>query len=182
MKQTKAINPYMYKLLIEKEMDDFSVLEARDELVSTTEHMTDLDEARRVIYRQILSFLRKGWLVHCGNGRDKRYSQTELFKQLSVEPKASRKQVSLPRDSDYSTQHCSLTALAKEKKQYEGELAITLGEVEEYQSLMERFPKNRDALFPLFSEAKERSAKLLGKMNALSNAIQMLRTQVAVSC
>ena len=182
MKQTKAINPYMYKLLIEKEMNDFSVLEARDELVSSIEGMTNLDDVRRVIYRQILSFQRKGWLVHSGNGRNKRYSQTESFKQLSLQPLLSKKQKNLFKNSELDSKECSVTALVREKKQYEGELAITLGEVEEYQSLMERFPKNRDALLPLFSEAKERSAKLLGKMNALSNTIQTLRTLVAASC
>ncbi|MGF1727820.1 hypothetical protein [Photobacterium nomapromontoriensis] len=180
MKQIKAINPYMYKLLIEKEMDDFSVLEARDELVASDSSLTNLDEARRLVYRHIMSFERRGWLMPSGNGRAKKYAQSEVFKQLVLQLKPQ--QTLLLQDRALAPYPCSLMALAKEKKQHEGELAITLGEVEEYQSLIARFPENHDALLPLFTEAKERSAKLLGKMNALSNAIQTLRSPATASC
>ncbi|MBF4381914.1 hypothetical protein EAY01_23265, partial [Vibrio anguillarum] len=62
MKKSKKINAYMFNLLIEKEMDNFLVVELRDALMSITKNVTHPDEARKYVYRQILSFERKGWL------------------------------------------------------------------------------------------------------------------------
>ena len=69
----------------------------------------------------------------------------------------------------------SLNTLAQEKKLHEGELAITLGEIEEYQSLLMRFPNNKQEIQPLFNLARERSAKLLGRINALTNWMQVVQ-------
>jgi len=71
----------------------------------------------------------------------------------------------------------SYTLLAKEKSNSEGELAIILGEVEEYQTLMSRFPTLNNSLKILFEEAKDRSAKHLGKINALSKVIELSRSE-----
>lgn len=53
MKRSTKISAMMHKLLIEKEMDGFSVVELRDAFISTDNSGTDPDEARRMVYRQI---------------------------------------------------------------------------------------------------------------------------------
>lgn len=68
------------------------------------------------------------------------------------------------------------------KNVYEGELAITLGEVEEYQSLLSRFPSSKTDLLPLYDAAKERSAKLLGKVNALNNYVHIAKDKAKKKC
>lgn len=181
----------MFNLLIEKEMDDFLVTEARDALMLVAKEHTDLDEARKYVYRQILSFERKGWLVANGSARNKRYQKTDLFLQMTCTPRvaksASTSVTHAPKSKEHKVSQSTelhsfeFTVLLKEKSQHEGELAIILGEVEEYQSLIKRFPNNRDAFLPLFSEAKERSARLLGKINALSKALKTSGTMVS-SC
>ncbi|GAL29973.1 response regulator [Vibrio variabilis] len=75
-----------------------------------------------------------------------------------------------------------MKVLQKEKSKYEGELAIVLSEVEEYQSLMERFPKKKDMFLTMFTESKEYSAKLLGKINALSKVLLASKTEGPFSC
>lgn len=177
MKQPKTINAYMYKLMIEKDMDDFSVIEARDVLVSLADELTDLDEARRLIYRQILSFERKGWLVHHGVGREKRYFKTDEFKQLSFKSRQGKKKT-VRAEKEITC----LSELVAEQSAYEGELAITLGEMEEYQALMGRFPQQRRVLNPLFDECKERSAKLLGKINAIANVLKVSKQKMDTKC
>jgi len=160
----------MFNLLIEKGMDGFSVIEARDALYSSEDAFPDKEEARKYVYKQLLSFEKKGWLSVIGVGRDKRYQVTNEFKELTIEPRA-RKNKANPTVIQFSDS--SLNTLQQEKKQYEGELSITLGEIEEYQSLLMRFPKNKQELQPLFNSARERSAKLLGKINALTNWMQV---------
>ncbi len=60
-------------LLIEKRMDGFSVMEARDASLNIGDGMPNLDEARMKVYRQIWQYQQRGWLRTEGEGRNKRY-------------------------------------------------------------------------------------------------------------
>lgn len=79
MKRSRKISAVMHKLLIEKGMDGFSVVELRDASLSIEFTGSDLDEARKKVYRQILRFEKNNWLRSEGSGRKKRYFQTDLF-------------------------------------------------------------------------------------------------------
>ncbi len=167
MKRSMKISAEMYKLLIERTMDGFSVIELRDEFIALKGSFVDPDEARKKVYRQILRFIKKGWLRSEGSGRQKRYFQTDTFKALYVEPKSGKVDIEIDLNHDYSV-------LVSECNQYKGELEIVLGEIDEYQSLKVRFPELEPKLIPLLDEAKERSAYLLGKVNGLTNVLKML--------
>lgn len=161
------ISTEMYKLLIERTMDGFSVIELRDEFIILKGSDIDSDEARKKVYRQILRFIKEVWLRSEGTGRQKRYFQTDTFKALLVEPKSVKTNIGIALNHDYSV-------LTSERNQYKGELEIVLGEIEEYQSLNRRFPELEPKLIPLLDKAKERSAHLLGKVNGLTNVLKTL--------
>ncbi|MGD6738653.1 hypothetical protein [Photobacterium sp. SKA34] len=161
------ISAEMHKLLVERTLDGFSVIELRDEYVFLNASKIDSDEARKKVYRQILRFLKQGWLRSEGRGRQKRYFQTDSFKALNVEKKVGSVDVKMPSKHDYSL-------LVNECNQYKGELEIVLGEIDEYQSLNVRFPELEPKLTTLLDEAKERSAYLLGKVNGLTKVLKML--------
>ena len=76
MKRSTRISAVMFKLLIEKRMDGFSVIEARDASLSDGDGTQKLDEARKKVYRQIWQYQQRGWLRSEGEGRSKRYFQT----------------------------------------------------------------------------------------------------------
>ncbi|MBR9872939.1 MAG: hypothetical protein GYB23_01595 [Vibrionaceae bacterium] len=174
MNRITKINPHMFNLLIERGMDDFSVKEARDALLESGVLFPSKEDARKYVYRQLLSFEGKGWLLADGLRRDKRYHLTAEFKALAVEPRTlSDKNGRV--DSNANLKESALNTLVQERKLYEGELAITLGEIEEYQSLLSRFPSNKKDLQPLYNAAKEHSAKLLGKINALNNYVHIAK-------
>ncbi|CCN63546.1 conserved hypothetical protein [Vibrio nigripulchritudo POn4] len=159
MMRSKKIGRLMYNLLIEKEMDGFSVTELRDACVSIDDPYINLIDVRKKVYQQILRFVRNNWLRSEGSGQTKRYYQTELFKSY-----CETRELEKGSKFDY-------TVLSHERNQYKGELEITLGEIEEYQSLNHRFPELKPKLTPFQEEAKKRSAQLLGKINVLTNAI-----------
>lgn len=167
MKRSMKISAEMYKLLIERTLDGFSVIELRDEFIFLKDSPIDPDEARKKVYRQILRFIKKGWLRSEGSGRQKRYFQTDTFKSLNVEPKSGNVGTEMVSSHDYSV-------LVSECSQYKGELEIVLGEIDEYQSLKARFPELEPKLMTLFEEARERSAYLLGKVNGLTNVLKVL--------
>ncbi|WP_390623634.1 hypothetical protein [Vibrio mangrovi] len=131
-------------------------------------------EARKFVYRQLTYLERKGWLSSAGSGREKCYTQTKTFKDMSFNPRAfqtGRRPDKLPGTASFSS-------LTKEKNEYEGELAIVLGEIDEYRSLLERFPDRESLFHPLFEEARERSARLLGRINALSAVLKAAGSSV----
>jgi hypothetical protein len=167
MKRSMKISAEMYKLLIERTLDGFSVIELRDEFIVLKDSLIDPDEARKKVYRQILRFIKKGWLRSEGSGRQKRYFQTDTFKTLHVEPKLKNVGIEIASNHDYSV-------LVNERNQYKGELEIVLGEIDEYQSLKVRFPELEPKLITFLDEAKERSAYLLGKVNGLTNVLKVL--------
>ncbi|MCZ4374325.1 hypothetical protein O4H50_21280 [Vibrio diazotrophicus] len=167
MKRSMKISAEMYKLLIERTLDGFSVIELRDEFIVLKGSNIDSDEARRKVYRQILRFLKQGWLRCEGSGRHKRYFQTDTFKALHVEPKSVNVDTEIASNHDYSM-------LVSERNQYKGELEIVLGEIDEYHSLKSRFPELESKLITLLDEAKERSAYLLGKVNGLTNVLKVI--------
>lgn len=179
MKKVTRINPDMFNLLIEKGMDNFTVVEARDALLKGTSTFSNRDDARKYIYKQLLSFEEKGWLSVTGTRRDKRYHQTNDFKALMIEPRTPGKTKASEGSVTDESLDYSLNRLEQEKKQHQGELAITLGEIEEYQSLLMRFPNNKQDIQPLFNSARERSAKLLGRINALTNWMQIAQRKAS---
>ncbi|MCH1924162.1 hypothetical protein L9G74_06405 [Shewanella sp. C32] len=180
MKRSKKINAIMYKLLIEKEMDAFSIIEARDALLQTEATDLDANEARKQVYRHISLFQRNGWLNSIGSGRQKRFYVTDEFRELSVVSKKDTSAASYRRQKQCSKNNKSeYSVLVKERKEHEGELKIVLGEIDEYRTLQTRFPALEDTIAPLLQRSKLRSAELLGKVNVLTNVLKSLSIEEA---
>ncbi|EHK0038048.1 hypothetical protein KB977_002057 [Vibrio parahaemolyticus] len=171
MRRSRRISAIMHKLLIEHGLDGFTVLEARDLWLSLEDSGSDSTEARKKVYRAIFNFEQKNWLRYEGTGRNKRYFQTEQFKEQS-DYRVLNHQSGINHkttDQDYSI-------LLNERNEYKGELEIVLGEMDEYQSIVSRFPNLEKRLAPIHQQAKERAALLLGKINALTTVLNTLST------
>ncbi|TKF23241.1 hypothetical protein FCV43_04150 [Vibrio genomosp. F6] len=174
MKRFLKISDEMHKLLIEMEMDGFLVVELRDAFVSIDDSYVDRDDARRKIYRQILRFMKNNWLISEGTGQKKRYFQTDLFKSLQADTVSENSNITISASPDYSV-------LRHERNQYKGELEIVFGEISEYQSTCSRFPELEPKLTPLLEQARDNSAQLLGRVNALTNVLKTLSENIS-SC
>ncbi|MEZ9655617.1 hypothetical protein AB4277_13215 [Vibrio splendidus] len=172
----------MYTILIKNQMDKFTVTAARDALMSSTDEFKNKNDARKALYRQIYQFERKGWLISSGEGRSKKYSVTETFKKLNVTSNQARSTSSYSDSSStYDISVSEVMVLRNEKREVEAELEITLSEIERYKILVQRFPKLSKVVPSLIQKANERSAELLGNLNALSNVLKSL-SEVQSSC
>ncbi|MGR5069409.1 hypothetical protein [Vibrio alfacsensis] len=161
MRRSRKIDALMHKLLIEKRMDGFSVVELRDASLPYVEQTCDLANLRLRLYRQLLRFERNNWLRVEGSRANKRYFQTELLHVYEFAPKPTSVEV-------IEAEVLTWSVLASERNESRGELEIALGEVGEYQSLIQRFPELEPKLALLLNQARERSAQLLGKVNVLT--------------
>ncbi|GLS89083.1 hypothetical protein GCM10007916_01500 [Psychromonas marina] len=173
------MNVFLHSLLVIKQMNDFTVAEARDALLREHAEFTDEVETRKFIYRQLSRNIEKGLIkrTDCFDSGSKQviYSKTDKLlassvvpiKRGSKAPKVTHKKeaVKVPETARYRTE------LHKELMAYEMDLNTTLEEAKEYKRLSARFPDLKDKLQQHQSQAKDKSIKLLGKIHALQNLL-----------
>ncbi|MBY7855750.1 hypothetical protein KW429_18885 [Vibrio fluvialis] len=176
MKRSQKINAYIYKLLIEKRMDGFSVIEARDVARLFPESPKDINELRKIVYRQLLKCIESGWLRCEGSGREKRYFKTDVFNSLSFEPRKPKSRVRKSRPTVSVTNQDSndYSELTVERNRLKGELEVTLGEIDKYKTLKEQYPEQLQLLERLNVAANEKAALFMGNINAITNMLNSL--------
>lgn len=77
------MNVFLHSLLVTKQMDNFTISEAKEALIAHHVEFTDSVEARKFIYRQLTRGIEKGLINRSDNPNNKIrkviYSKTELF-------------------------------------------------------------------------------------------------------
>lgn len=115
----------MHKLLIENEMDNFSLVEIKDALLDIEEFASTGQDAHKFVYRQVWGLEKKGWLYAEGIGREKRYMQTDIFRSLKFATRSIP--VTINRVADAPTvQQGKYNILINERNECEGELRSSL--------------------------------------------------------
>lgn len=179
MTSAVKLHPCMYNLLIKINFQEFSPAHLKDALLDMTDEHTPPGEARKFIYRQLLRLEALGVIrkIDNGNGRSRTlYAKTDSFYSTTFTPGK------IPRNSRLKARSASVGSVASEadaflndikneKIIHEAGLAVVLSEIEEYQSLMARFPARRRHLMDLYHQARGQSAALLGKVTALSKIL-----------
>ncbi|RXJ71347.1 hypothetical protein CS022_21200 [Veronia nyctiphanis] len=173
MKQTVPLNQWLYKALIENEMDGFSVLEIRNDLLEDTAELFDKQALRKIIYRQIYKLVDRGFLEKRQDEAQgsNRYFKTDRFKALHF---VSAKRTILPPNNVESQKEplrSFLGYICEEKAQSEAELRVMLGEADEYKRVLAHFPAQSTFIHPLYEKSKAYSSELLGRINALSKLV-----------
>ena len=179
MSQKVNLNVFLHSLLVIKQMNEFTVIEAKDALLREHAEFTDSTEARKFIYRQLLQCINNGLLKrtdHIDDGIKKvLYSKTDKFFASTIVPvnrrpkqkkTRSRKTVSPELKTDNYQ-----TLLEKELITYEIDLNASIEEAKEYKRLSSRFPELKDKLQQHHLQAKNQSIQLLGKVHALQKLL-----------
>ncbi|WP_407334286.1 hypothetical protein [Enterovibrio sp. 27052020O] len=181
MNPNVPLNQWLYKALIEKGMDGFSIVEVRDCLLPEIGEEINKRELRLKIYRQVYKLVDRGYLIKGGDkaSPEARYFKTDAFRAHEYTsanrtklPKETALVVSTEPSASVSTNdELFLGQLSRDKAQSEAELRITLGEVEEYKRVLDLYPEQAALIEPLYSKTKDQSAELLGRINALSKLV-----------
>ena len=184
MSKKANMNVFLHFLLVIKQMDNFTVTQAKDALLHEQSAFTDAVETRKFIYRQLTRNVANGLLRRTNklnNGvKEVIYSKTELFLNLEIVPnsRGSRaKKIYIPNNNstNATAENLEITEYQEELKKdlltYEIDLNTVLEEAKEYKRLTARYPKLHEQLQLHHTQAKERSIKLLGKINALQTLL-----------
>lgn len=84
MNRKVPLNQWLYKALIDKEMDGFTVLELRNRLLYATVGVFNKNELRKMLYRQLYQLAERGYLEKRNNQANEksRYFKTSAFKSV----------------------------------------------------------------------------------------------------
>lgn len=171
------INKVIYNVLKNEDFDDFTVVQIRDLIMNSNEGYQDQNEVRKFIYRQIYALIKYEYLEKRYGACKKTaiYFKTKRFKnekfKLGERNCFSQKKLALKKQEGIEANDIFWTALNRDKLIFEADLKIVLGEVEEYKRLVTEYPEKSGVVEPFFSDAKERSIELLGKVNALTKVV-----------
>ena len=184
MSKKVNMNVFLHFLLVIKQMNNFTVTQAKEALLREQSEFTDPVETRKFVYRQLTRNVANGLLRRTNKlnkgAKEVIYSTTELFSSLEIIPTSRRgkvKQIDTTNISvpDISTETVKVIEYQEELKKdlltYEIDLNTVLEEAKEYQRLSARYPKLQVQLQLHHTQAKEKSIKLLGKINALQTLL-----------
>lgn len=184
MSKQANMNVFLHFLLVIKQMDNFTVTQAKDALLREQSEFTDAVETRKFIYRQLTRNVAKGLLKRTNKvnkgSKEVIYSKTELFFNLEIVPSSrgsSAKSIEIINNNSTNAkvEKLQITEYQDELKKdlltYEIDLNTVLEEAKEYKRLTARYPKLHEQLQLHHTQAKEKSIKLLGKINALQTLL-----------
>lgn len=180
------MNVFLHSLLVIKQMDNFTVSEAKDALLHEHAEFTDDKQTRMFIYRQLSRNIEKGLIKRTDSfdadlKKEIIYSKTDKFLESTIVPikrTSKPKKVNIRKAPAKVVEMISYkTELQNELIAHEIDLNTMIEEAKEYKRLSVRFPELQDKLQRHQSEAKIKSIKLLGKVHALQNLLDYTVTE-----
>ncbi|MGK0272574.1 MAG: hypothetical protein ACI88H_003246 [Cocleimonas sp.] len=162
-KNALKVTPLIYSVLISDDLDNFTVSEMRDAYLVKASSGMDQNEARKIVYRQILRLQKLDMLSKQESNKIKEhcYNKTELFYQ-----------VGLKTDRSNSKNDKKLNNPLEERlRRCEVDLLTSIAESEEYMRLYESLPELKEHLESQYTKSRECSSKLLGQIKAIKSVM-----------
>ncbi|CAM3002039.1 hypothetical protein [Vibrio rarus] len=170
--------PFLHQILIEDQLDDFSVLELRDRYLALDGSTLDKAAARRLVYRHILRLVNKQLLckVSVKGTKKATYQKTELFSKATWELTKHNSTTKVSENHGRShgcKSNSAKTVLQERLEQCESDFLACLQEFQTYQGLSSEFPHLKEGLHDVRSKTKIQSSKLVGQIRAIKMALAL---------
>lgn len=173
------MKPELLHALNEFQGDSFTVAELTTHYL---EHPESLHKgkkpARQFIYRNMVRMMKTGLMEKLpDDGGWPKYQLTQKFR--SNQPRTTNREASPSTSPQNAAANKTppppskkpVAALRERLSKHRSDMLCALGEAEEYESLCKELPEFNEEAQSLYSEARERSALLLGKIKALESLL-----------
>lgn len=181
---TRSLSPEFYSVLIEGNLNNFTVMELRDAIILECKDETDMtlrDHHKRA-YRVVLRLLTAGFLEKSKDISEfARYKKTPLFVASVFKQRVTvalgPKQPKLPKQVEFGVPSlpvndpCIRDELDQLVKTYQVDLLSSIGESEEYLRLHQTYPQLKAKLEPHYLKSRDVSSKILGKIRAIESVL-----------
>ncbi len=176
---TIQIKPELLHALNEIQGNSFTVAELTTHYLEHPESLHKSKKpARQFIYRNMVRMMKTGLMEKLpDDGGWPRYQLTQKF--TSNQPRTTNREPSVSISSQKAAAAKApsvppkkpIAALRERLSKHRSDMLCALGEAEEYESLCKELPEFSEEAQSLYSEARERSALLLGKIKALESLL-----------
>ena len=172
MTKELKINNKMYVLLVDNNIDNFTVAELHTQYLALRLSKKD-GKDRQFLYRQLFGLEDRGLLCKQGDSysRQMTYSKTMLFQSSTLLPKKGPYQPSLPK-KELMSQLPPLANLKQELVQTYTRFALSRDESKEYKRLLIQYPGMTQHFKEHYQQSRDNAFSLLAKINALKTFIQ----------
>ncbi|UPR49254.1 hypothetical protein ITG13_20040 [Vibrio cyclitrophicus] len=165
----------LYQILVDNQLDDFSVLELRDRFMELADPELDKATARRFVYQHILRLVKKQLLnkVFVDGFQKATYQKTVLFSRTSWEIIGDDQTIP-PNETPCGNKLAFPKIILQERlEQCESDFLACLHEFETYQDLSSEFPHLKESLYDVRHKTKVQSSKLVGEIRAIKMALTL---------
>ncbi|WP_413113981.1 hypothetical protein [Thaumasiovibrio sp. DFM-14] len=172
------INSTLHELLVTKNMDNFTILELRDQFIELYNNSISTEQARQYVYRHLLRLQKLSFIEkHQPKAGNKPiYQKSENFKSIAWQTHDSLvlpKKGKTPKRSTEQTSKMPVNALVAKLQQAKNDFIACVEESKTYSSLVQQYPHMAYELKKHRSLAEEQSAKLVGEIRALKVTLGM---------
>jgi hypothetical protein len=157
------LNTKIHTLLVENELDNFTLLDIRKAHEQSFEGVFNPNEIRKFLYRQIYRLVKEGLLIKDGihNSQNITYSKSQKFIDTF--------QSAIPEASNKDELNDSLRTIEQKLISYKVDLSASIAESEEYQLFSKNHPHLGSVIYQKLQSSRERSSRLLGQVKAMEN-------------
>ncbi|HCH5773760.1 TPA: hypothetical protein NKZ93_001445 [Vibrio parahaemolyticus] len=134
---------------------------------------------RLFVSRHLNAMVKDGFLITSGTRHKKVFRKTKFFEQLvtvSKENLNDNTQVTSTVEIPIKPESY-ICELDKIKGRLNAELAILLAEIDEYRSIMVRFPQTQEKVRHLHEQSAQQSVTLTGQITAITKTIELLQSE-----
>ena len=160
---TQKLNTKIHTLIVENELDHFTLLDIRKAYEKAFDDKTNATEVRKYLYRQIYRLVKEGLLAKNGlhNSQNITYSKTLLFMDKFHSTSTT--------ESKNHGVDCSISGIENKLVSYKVDLSASIAESEEYQKFSKENPHFGAIIYEKLQSSRERSSRLLGQVKAMEN-------------
>lgn len=171
------LDQQIYELLSDEAFQQFTTLELRD---AYAKHLKDdafeLDDLRYYVYSEIRRMMKVGWVARADGSIDGQpiyqlNPRPDGLKLVLTNSGFASSQAAAETESTAANTTEQLEAMHKELRL---DFLAALGESERYKKIFDEMPHLRDTIEQAFSEAKDKSSRLLGHLQAVEQTLKAI--------
>lgn len=181
-KKTLKVAPEFYTVLVEQQLDNFTIMELRDAIIDVTPSDSELSpqQQQKRAYRLVHRLIKKSLFSASKKiGTHIRYGRTAEFTKVRLQAKGTPIEKTKTPTSNLSATHAAKRyELQRLLDEYQVELLSALEETNEYKRLNQKMPELSTLLEPMHLETREKSSRAFGKIEAVKKVMNSLESHV----
>ena len=161
------------EILKNKDFNKFTVMKLKNEYLRRSEEVLCSSQARRYIYKHLIKLVKLGALTRIGVKSSHKivYNKTTLFNDVVFIPEQEEQKKDIAVFDEEKLKSSAIGKLEEALQKHKADMMAAIGESEEYIRLIDSVPEIGDSLTEKYYLARDKSAKLLGKIQAVETVI-----------